>query len=72
MEDFSADRLRAARNETGMTQRDFADKLGIGLRTLRRFESGRSVPKLLDLKRICQVTGKPFDYFLSSEGTTTP
>ena len=70
MEDFLARRLRQARVDTGMNQRDFADKLGIGLRTLRNFENGRFPPKLKDVQAYAAVTGKSFDYFLSSEGTT--
>ena len=70
MEDFLARRLRQARVDTGMNQRDFADKLGISLRTLRNFESGRFPPKLKDVRAYAAVTGKSFDYFLSSEGTT--
>ena len=69
MEDFSADRLRDARVKMGLSQLHFAEKVGISMRTLRRFESGRGTPKLADLKRICEVTGKPLDFFFSSEGT---
>lgn len=69
MEDFSAERLRAARIDLGLTQLNFADKLGISLRTLRYFESGHRQPRSDNLKRICEVTGKPLDFFFSSEGT---
>ncbi len=69
MEDFSAERLRAVRVELRLTQIDFADKLGISLRALRYFESGHRQPRSNHLKRICEVTGKPLDFFFSSEGT---
>lgn len=69
MEDFLAERLRKVRLDRGMTQRNFADKLGIGLRTLRRFEDGQSRPKYKDLQAYCALSGKSPDYFLSSEGT---
>lgn len=65
-----AERLRQARVEKGTSQRDFADKLGISLRTLRNLETGRSYPKAKHIQAYAQVTGKSFDYFLSSEGTT--
>jgi transcriptional regulator with XRE-family HTH domain len=68
MEDL-AERLYRARVATGMNQRDFADRLGISLRTLRNFEAGRFPPKLKDIRSYVDVTGRSFDYFLSSEGT---
>ena len=70
MEDFSAERLRTARIDLGLTQLNFADKVGISLRALRYYEEGRRQPRSNDLKRICEVTGKPLDFFFSSEGTT--
>ncbi len=65
-----AERLRQARVDTRMTQRIFADKLGVSLRTLRNLETGRSYPKAKHIQAYATLTGKPFDYFLSSEGTT--
>ena len=69
MEDFSASRLRDARVGLGLNQLHFAEKIGVNMRTLRRFESGSGVPNAHVLKRICEVTGKPLDFFFSSEGT---
>jgi transcriptional regulator with XRE-family HTH domain len=69
MEDFSASRLREARVATGLNQLHFSERLGINMRTLRRYESGHGTPNARHLKRICEVTGKPLDFFFSSEGT---
>src|SRR5579872_705159 len=39
-----AERLIAAREELGLTQRELAEKLGIGWRSVQEYEQGRAVP----------------------------
>lgn len=41
-----ADRLKARRNELGLTQEDVADRAGIKLRAVQRYEAGQMEPAL--------------------------
>ena len=49
--------IKAKRKNLGLTQKDFADALGMGRngdRTLRRWENGESTPSVLEYKTIIQ------------------
>jgi len=49
--------VKARREMLGVTQEQLADLSGIGLRTLKQFESGRGNPTLDTLKKIGDVLG---------------
>jgi putative transcriptional regulator len=51
---------RATRNKLGMTQEEFADALGISVKTLRNWEQGRRVPSGPAL-RLLQLANKHAD-----------
>lgn len=54
------DKLRSARNETGLTQQQVADKMGITKSTYCGYETGKRKPdvkKIKELARILNVTG---------------
>ena len=55
--------LRAIREELDMTQAQFAYELGIHTSTVSRCERGLSeiALTLLQVKRLCQLTGKTLD-----------
>ena len=57
--------IKAKRKNLGLTQKDFADALGMGRngdRTLRRWENGESTPSVLEYKTIIQFAEKtPFE-----------
>lgn len=50
--DSLAARIRAARKALGLTQPEFAAKLGVAFRTLVGWESGEHVPQGLQLKAV--------------------
>ncbi len=56
--------IKAKRQELGLTQKDFADALGLGRngdRTLRRWENGESTPSALEYKSVMDfATETPF------------
>ncbi len=56
--------IKDKRNELGLTQKDFADALGMGKygeRTLRRWENGETAPSALELEHILQFAStSPF------------
>ncbi|WP_078944522.1 BTAD domain-containing putative transcriptional regulator [Streptomyces flavochromogenes] len=52
--------VRAARTRNGVSQRDLAEKSGIGLRTLREIERGRvRAPRSGSLRRIAEALHEP-------------
>ena len=48
----TADRIREERRSMKMTQADLAEQLGIAEMTVRRWESGKSSPRIEDINRI--------------------
>ena len=61
----TSEAIKAKRKNLGLTQKDFADALGMGRngdRTLRRWENGESAPSVLEYKTILQFAEKtPFE-----------
>jgi DNA-binding transcriptional regulator YiaG len=44
-----SDKLRAARRTLGLTQKAFAERLGVDPTTLRKWEQGRALPNIRSL-----------------------
>ena len=60
--------LAAARVNSGMKQRDFAEKLGVSLATITNWEKGKSEPDGSQLRKISQLSGIPMDFiFVKTE-----
>lgn len=69
-----ADRIRKARNQTGLEQREFAARIGVKASTYATYETGRNEPRYRDVfdlaKRVEEVAkvpaswlvGQPSDY----------
>lgn len=52
----------------GQTQQEFAQKLGINRSTLSLLETGKQIPSLDILNKICSISNKnPGDYFTESD-----
>ena len=64
--EFNPKRLRAARQELGMTQEQLAAATGLSLRSINRWEAGAGPPSLGHLVRLSTVLGKPIPYFLEA------
>lgn len=54
--------LKAARTNAGMTQKEWAENLDVTVDTVLNWESGKSEPKLSQLKRISELSGIPMDF----------
>lgn len=66
MAETFASRLRALRIFKGMTQREFADRLGAGFRArLAHWETDRSRPCFNDLPRVAEALGVTTDFLLT-------
>lgn len=57
-------RVREAREEAGMTQRDLAPKINVTQQAVSRYETGALRVSLSQLVQIAEVTGKPLHFFL--------
>ena len=54
--------LEAARVNSGLTQKELAEKLGISNVTVVNWEKGITEPSLSQLRTISQLSGIPMDY----------
>lgn len=54
--------LKAARVNADMTQRQWAEALGVTVDTVLNWESGKSEPKMSQLRQISEISGIPMDY----------
>lgn len=49
--------IKAARVNAGLTQREFAQKVKVGTKTVQNWESGASSPRADKMPEICSVLG---------------
>ncbi len=57
-------RIKKARQDTGLTQREVAEETGIPLSTIAKYETGRLEPDLEKLGILADFYGKPADFFI--------
>lgn len=53
--------LQAARTNARLTQAQMADKMGVSLQTIQRWEAKNNIPKLADFKHFCEICHAPED-----------
>ena len=56
------------RKEKGLTQQQFAQKIGIGITQVKRYEGGKSSPTLEVIKNIAKTLGISADQLIFEEG----
>jgi transcriptional regulator with XRE-family HTH domain len=61
--DDVARRVRAARAYAGLSVRELADAIGIGLQTIKRIEAGSRAPRTMEVWAIAEVCGLPREWF---------
>ena len=61
------DRLRKARELTGLSQGDFAAEIDISPRSVSNYESEAVAPKRLVLKAWAMRTGVPFEWIVNGD-----
>lgn len=54
-------KLKAARVNAGLTQKEAAEKIGVSNKTLWSWENGMSVPNQIYIDRICELYGVSYD-----------
>lgn len=63
-----AEKLKFLRKDNKMTQTELAEILGVSLRTMQNYESGKSYPKQTHLyAKMSEIFGVTTDYLLSDE-----
>lgn len=61
-------RIREARRAAGYRNAEsFAVALGVGQRTVQRWETGRFTPSIARLIEIAKLTGKPVSHFITTD-----
>jgi len=61
-------RLKDARSQLKMIQKDFAEKLGVSASFLSELEKGKTTPGIFVLIRLSQVFNISMDYLICGEG----
>ena len=54
--------IAACRVNAGLSQREFAEKIGVSLATITNWESGKTEPDLSELRAISNLSGIPLDF----------
>lgn len=62
-----ADRLKEMRTKRGLTQREVAERIGIGVSTLGMYEAGKREPDLDTLRKLARFFGVTVDYLMGNE-----
>ena len=65
---FSGEKLREAREEAGMTQRELSRKLGINYQSINSYELGDTTPKADLIPDLAFVLDKRFSFFFTPDG----
>ena len=63
-------RLKAAREDLGLSQERLAEAIGVVRRTLAHYEAGTKSPEFSKLPAIAAATGKPLAWFFQDEAPT--
>lgn len=61
-------RIRKARNETGMSQREIAERTNIPPSTIAKYETGRLEPDLEKLGILADFYGVSVDWLIGTKG----
>ena len=58
--------IRSRRKNIGLTQKELAEKVGVSMNTVARWERGETEPSFSDFLRVCVVLGiNPLDFMES-------
>ena len=60
-------KLAAVRVNTGMTQKEWADMLGVTFYTVNNWEKGKTHPDALQLRKMSECSGIPMDLIFIPE-----
>lgn len=64
------EKIRRARLESNMSQRDLGSAVLISEKAISSYEQGRTTPPIGMLKKIANKTNKPISYFIEEPAST--
>ncbi len=62
-----AERIKKARKEKGMTQKQLAEEIGVATGTIQQYELGKREPRMLQMTKMARSLDIPVSYFLEAE-----
>lgn len=62
-----ADKLKEARKNAGLTQTELAEKLSVSRQAITKWESGKGIPDIENLRTISKVLEVSIDFLLDDE-----
>ncbi len=62
--DFSHNRIKLLREESGLSQRDLSGQVGTSQANICRWEQNRIVPNVLDCWRLAEFFGVTVDFLI--------
>jgi transcriptional regulator with XRE-family HTH domain len=66
MLEYIGNKIREARENQGISQKDLGMALGLSDKAISAYEASRTIPPLETLIRIAEELNKPIDYFIRS------
>ena len=63
-----AEKLKEARKNAGLTQTELAEKICVSRQAITKWESGKGIPDVENLKNISKVLDVSIDFLLDDEG----
>jgi len=63
--------IRSRRKELGWSQDELAERIGVTLHQLQRYESGRTILNVENVQRIADILGLPVTDFFASGSSVT-
>jgi len=64
-------KIKKARKESKMSQKELGEALGVSDKAISSYESGRATPPLQTLQRLAKITQRPISYFTGNEEEST-
>ena len=62
------EKIKEIRANLKLSQKAFAEKIGVSVASLKNYETGRSVPKDGVIQKICEIGGVSRDWFIGKAG----
>lgn len=62
-----AGRIRDARLASGLTQQQFAERVGCSMKSVQNWEAGSSTPRHGSVRAVASITKRPLTFFYGDE-----
>lgn len=62
---FNAEQIRSLREGLGLSQQEFAERIGVSKQAVSQWEAGVTAPSIENLLRVVNVTGAKLESFFA-------